>query len=43
MLILAVHYSSITVDEAVSMADFKKDLDFLPYGMETIVGEYGNP
>ena len=23
------------------MADFKKDLDFLPYGMETIVGEYG--
>ncbi len=34
-------FPSITVDEAVSMADFKKDLDFLPYGMETIVGEYG--
>ena len=33
--------SSLTLEEAVLMADFKKDIDFLPDGMNTIVGEYG--
>lgn len=34
-------HSTITVQEAVEMADFEKDLDFLPHGMDTLVGEYG--
>ena len=33
--------TSLTLDEAVLMADFKKDIDFLPDGLNTIVGEYG--
>ena len=33
--------TSLTLEEAVLMADFKKDLDFLPDGLDTIVGEYG--
>jgi ATP-binding cassette subfamily B protein len=32
---------ALTPDDAMLMADFKKDLDYLPYGVETIVGEYG--
>lgn len=33
--------SSLSMDDAILMADFKKDIDFLPDGLNTIVGEYG--
>lgn len=33
--------SSLSIDDAIQMADFKKDIDFLPDGLNTIVGEYG--
>lgn len=33
--------SKITLDYAIEMADFKKDLVFLEDGLDTIVGEYG--
>ena len=29
------------IHEAIKLADFEKDLDNLPYGLDTIVGEYG--
>ena len=29
------------IHEAIKLADFEKDLDNLPFGLETIVGEYG--
>jgi ATP-binding cassette subfamily B protein len=33
--------SNLSMDDAILMADFKKDIDFLPDGLNTIVGEYG--
>lgn len=33
--------SKINLDYAIEMADFKKDLEFLENGLDTIVGEYG--
>lgn len=33
--------TDLSVEEAVELADFKKDLDFLSNGLETIVGESG--
>lgn len=36
-----VSMSDEEVYGAIDMADFGKDIDFLPYGLKTIVGEYG--
>lgn len=41
ILIGETENSSIELEEAIEMADFKKDLVFLEDGLDTIVGEYG--
>ena len=33
--------TDIEIDKAIELADFKKDLENLPDGLDTIVGEYG--
>jgi ATP-binding cassette subfamily B protein len=33
--------TDIEIDKAIELADFKKDLENLPEGLDTIVGEYG--
>ena len=35
------HATEEEIDQAISLADFAKDIENLPQGLETIVGEYG--
>ena len=41
LLLGAGEQTDLTIDEAVEIADFKKDLEYLTDGLETIVGESG--
>ena len=40
-ILLGSNNETISLEDAIYNADFKKDVDFLPYGLNTIVGEYG--
>lgn len=40
-ILLGSNTETISLEDAIYNADFKKDVDFLPYGLNTIVGEYG--
>lgn len=40
-ILLGSNVETISLEDAINNADFKKDIDFLPYGLKTIVGEYG--